>query len=260
MPSIVDTMAAVSRQLTASIEASRENFSHNLTKGEAVEASVRKFLRDHLPDSIGVAHGQVVDRHGDISKQLDVILYDARRTPILYSDEANENRIVPVEGVIAAVEAKTNLKLADLPALSSSARTLKTLDRSAYYLPNNPIIQNAKQAFGRDWDDVLPPMYFVLAFEGPELSSVASSLAIERQSIPLRLQIDTVCIIKRGLVTNSTPVADGIDALPYPGSVLLPHATDHALLFFYILLTRYVLQAEVPPVAIQKYLPSGFGF
>lgn len=98
MASLVEIMDGVSGQLKASFEASRIAFEHRLTKGEAIEESVRAFLRRHLPDSIGVAHGQVIDRNGAMSRQLDVILYDATKTPILFSDEAEGNRIVPVEG------------------------------------------------------------------------------------------------------------------------------------------------------------------
>lgn len=132
MSNLADIMELVSGQLKANIEASRQSFLHNATKGDAVENAVRSFLRRHLPDAIGVAHGQVADRFGNVSTQLDVILYDAQRTPILYMDEAKENRLIPAEGVIAAIECKTNLRLDELRTLAKSAETLKSLDRSAY--------------------------------------------------------------------------------------------------------------------------------
>lgn len=252
-------MTDVSDQLTSSIEASRRAFEHNLTKGEAVESAARKFFRDHLPSSIGVAHGQVIDRHGATSKQLDVILFDARRTPILFSDEANENRIIPVEGVIAAVESKTSLQLADIPTLAESARVLKSLDRSAYYLSSNPIITHVVNGYGQEWP-VLPPMYFILAFDGPRPEAVGQAILAASAGKPLHQRIDMACIIQRGVVANCSPAGSGIEALPFPGSKSLALETKNSLLLFYILMSRYVLQSDLPPISIQSYLPTDFKF
>lgn len=259
MPSLVEIMTAVSDQLTSSIEASRVAFAHNLTKGEAVESAVRKFFRDHLPISIGVAHGQVIDRHGSTSKQLDVILYDAGRTPILFSDEADENRIIPIEGVIAVVESKTSLKTSDITTLAESARVLKSLDRSAYYRSDDRMIKHVVNGYGREWE-VLPPLYFVVAFDGPTPQSIAQALEKANENTPLHQRIDMTCIIKQGIVANSKPDSSGIEALPFPGSKLLAFETKNSLLLFYILMSRYVLQSALPPISIQSYLPKDFVF
>lgn len=252
-------MTAVSNQLTSSIEASRVAFEHNLTKGEAVESAVRKFFRDHLPSSIGVAHGQVIDRHGTTSKQLDVILFDARRTPILFSDEANENRIIPVEGVIAVIESKTQLQLSDIPKLSESASVLKSLDRSAYYVQSNPIITTFVNGYGQEWP-TLPPMYFVVAFDGPRPLAVGKAILAANANRAMHKRIDMACIIRQGVVANSLPDGNDIEALPFPGSVPMAFETPNSLLLFYILLSRYVLQSDLPPISIQSYLPPDFQF
>jgi hypothetical protein len=258
MTTLVDIMTAVSKQLTGSIEASRHSFEHHLTEGEAVENAVRKFLRDHLPDSIGIAHGQVIDRHGSMSKQLDVILYDAQRTPILFSDEADENRIIPVEGVIAAIEAKTNLRLSDIPTLAESARILKTLDRSAYYVEES-LLQHVTYAYGKEWN-AFPPLYFIVAFDGPNLQGLKQALIAVSADVPIHQRIDMSCVLQRGIVANSDSNGSGIDALPSPDSILKVCETKNSLLLFYILMSRYVLQANVPPISIQSYLPSEFIF
>ncbi|MBC9954998.1 hypothetical protein ICM05_10180 [Leucobacter sp. cx-42] len=258
MVNLVDIMTSVSKQLSTSIEASRLAFEHNLTKGEAVESAVRKFFRTHLPDSIGVAHGQVIDQHGAISNQLDVILYDSPRTPILFSDEESANRIVPVEGVIAAIEVKTSLKVGDIQSINESAKALKTLDKSAYFRQDSPL-QSYTYAYGKKWSE-LPPMYFVLSFDGPTLDSVTNAMLQAESNSELWHRIDTVCILNRGVIANSDDNARGVDALPFPGSKRLKSGTEHPLLLFYILLGKYVLQTDLPPIALQRYLPSDFVF
>ncbi|SMX99680.1 DUF6602 domain-containing protein [Brevibacterium linens] len=259
MASLVEIMDGVSGQLKATLEANRVAFEHRLTKGEAIEESVRAFFRRHLPDSIGVAHGQVIDRHGSISKQLDVILYDAAKTPVLFSDEAGGNRVIPVEGVIAAVEVKTALSSGDIAPLAESAQVLKSLESSAFYVPEGSIITNVTNAYGREWT-ALPPMYFVMAFEGPNLTTVRDKMQAAHIARPLHQRIDMACILNKGVVANSLSGSGGLEALPSPSSSIRAVETERSLLLFYLLMTRYVLQAGRPAIAIQNYLPRDFAF
>lgn len=260
MLSFTNIMATASTQLTASLEAARVGFDHNLSKGEAAEAALRKFLRERLPSSVAVTHGQVIDRHGNTSGQLDVILYDALRTPILFTDDEGEHQLVPVEGVIAGIEVKTNLKRGELPTIAKSAQKLKTLDRSAYFDPLNSSITNVVYVHGNEYS-VLPIMFFVVGFESTELRGLAGQLDIEGASRPLDQRIDMMCVIKSGVVVNASWDPElMIDALPGPTTNYAGYHTEHALFLFYILISRYLFQVKVPPIAIQKYLPQEFRF
>ena len=68
------------RKSIARIEADFE-FStiidHNASKGTFREQIVQKFLRPFLPNAYGISGGQAFDLDGAISKQLDVVIYDA---------------------------------------------------------------------------------------------------------------------------------------------------------------------------------------
>lgn len=57
--------------------------------------------------------GQVIDSLGRRTKQLDVIVYDMDRTPILFSSDEDGHRLVPSEGVLAVVEVKTHVDVSD---------------------------------------------------------------------------------------------------------------------------------------------------
>jgi hypothetical protein len=258
MATLADLMENAARELSVGIEASRAAFGHNLTKGEAVEAAVRDFFRKYYPQSIGVAHGQVVDAKGAMSKQLDVILYDAARTPILYTDRENEQRLIPVEGVIAAVEVKTKLVLADLPAIAESARVLKSLDRSAYYFSERSIVQTAQRAYGQEWP-VMPPMFFIVAFDGPAPGRVAARLKIAHDGLPHHQRVDLACVLNQGVVVNQSS-GGMIEAVPSPETSIGGYETKRALFLFHVLASRYILQSNIPPIALQKYLPPEFAF
>jgi hypothetical protein len=82
--------------------------AHNLEKGLGNEQSLRDILTDILPRRYGVAKGKVINSSGEMSKQLDIIIYDSLNCPVLFIDE-NKNQIIPVEGVYGVVEVKTSL-------------------------------------------------------------------------------------------------------------------------------------------------------
>lgn len=119
-------------------------------------------------------------------------------------------------------------------------------------------ISKVVRAYGREWD-VIPPMYFVLAFDGPALDNLAHHVAAENSCREVHKRIDMVAVLNRGAVVNQEP--DGmIDALPTPNSQLIYSQSNHVLFLFYVLMTRWVLQADIPPIAIQRYMPVAFVF
>src|SRR5262245_11975403 len=85
-----------------------ELIGHNLEKGLGNEQTLRDLLIAFLPRRFGVAKGKVVNSNGDMSQQLDVIIYDAHNCPSLFVDE-NKNQIIPIEGVYQVIEVKTTL-------------------------------------------------------------------------------------------------------------------------------------------------------
>jgi hypothetical protein len=85
-----------------------ELLSHNLEKGLGNEQALRDLLIAFLPRKFGVGKGKVANAIGEMSKQLDVIVYDAINCPTLFVDE-NKNQILPIEGVYCVIEVKTTL-------------------------------------------------------------------------------------------------------------------------------------------------------
>lgn len=252
-------MQVASENLVQELSKARVALDHNLSKGEALESAVKALLRGHLPASIGVTSGQVIDANGRRTGQLDVILYDLSRTPVLFIDKDGHSQLVPAEGVIAAIEVKTQLGAAEARAAAAAARQLKQLRRDCYYNSEPSPIVRTVRAYGQEWP-VLPIMYFVFAFEGAQLDTLVQAAADAHEGTATYERIDAMCVLERGVVANAAGIGSRIDALPFPGSYELGIPTAHALLFFYVLLTRYVLQAEIPPISIQSYLPAHFEF
>lgn len=68
---------------------------------------VRIFLKAHLPQRFDVGAGFIIDPLDNVSKQSDVVIYDAYNCPVYRASE--EAAIFPSDNVAAVVEVKSRL-------------------------------------------------------------------------------------------------------------------------------------------------------
>jgi hypothetical protein len=85
-------------------------YQHHATAGKVREFLVHGLLRRFLPAIVSIETGKVIDFHGTLSKQVDILLFDAR-VPCLRGPDGTG--LFPVEGVLAAIEVKTRIHSAD---------------------------------------------------------------------------------------------------------------------------------------------------
>jgi hypothetical protein len=104
-------LGAIEEQLLkARLNAVRAALRHSGEKGKALEHQAASFLRSFLPAEYGISSGFVAHHaaHGvELSKQLDVIIYDAVRGGPLARLETCD--VFPLEAVYAYVEVKASL-------------------------------------------------------------------------------------------------------------------------------------------------------
>ena len=81
--------------------------SHPGEFGTYREAIVRDFLNSFLPRRLDIDTGFVVNALGEVSGQIDLVIYDPSLTPPLESK--NRQRFFPVETVIAAGEVRSDV-------------------------------------------------------------------------------------------------------------------------------------------------------
>lgn len=80
---------------------------HNPSIGAFNEEILRNFLRDFLPKWVSVSQGFVLDRSGNISNQIDILIYNSTFYAPLYS--VNNLVVLPPESVFIAIEVKTRI-------------------------------------------------------------------------------------------------------------------------------------------------------
>jgi hypothetical protein len=105
-----ETMREISRLLNARLahgRSQRKIIKHNAEAGQIAENVFRQVLRDTLPLRFGIAKGKLVNPKGELSRHLDVVIYDAMNCPALFLDE-NHNQLLPIEGAYAVIEVKSS--------------------------------------------------------------------------------------------------------------------------------------------------------
>jgi hypothetical protein len=250
----VHIMSEASAEMKHSFAKGMAAFSHNLTKGEVAEEIVRRFLRERLPSSIEIAKGQIIDSRGQLSKQLDVIIYDAGHTPILYTSDEKDNRLVPSEGVLAVIEVKSHVDPSNVPGIIANMTSVKSLDKSAYYPTAG--LTNVINMYGHTYYH-FPTLYFLFAYDVGNFAAVALAFGALLSQLDVDKRIDCGCVLNKGVLVNQAP-SGIIDGIPGPDTTMRGYPTENALLLFYLLITRFLFQAQMRPVELRRYMPDDF--
>lgn len=114
--------------------------------GNYREQICKSFLRLIIPMRLDMGSGFIITDKGDVSTQIDIIIYDRNNTPLI--ENAENQRFYPVETVAGIVEVKSNLRKDDfIVAINKLARNKKLKERmsspsnlngSQQYNPKDP--------------------------------------------------------------------------------------------------------------------------
>lgn len=95
-------------QMQVSLNINRKYIEHPGSKGDATEQHWIVFLRTYLPDRYKVDKAIVIDSTGNVSEQMDVVIYDAIYTPFIFKQDGFI--YIPAESVYAVFEVKQDVK------------------------------------------------------------------------------------------------------------------------------------------------------
>lgn len=83
------------------------NVSHPLELGLAREKLLIEYLKRFVPERFGIDTGFIIDSKGNISKQIDIIIYDKVISPIF--ELPGKLKYFPVEAVVVIGEVKSTI-------------------------------------------------------------------------------------------------------------------------------------------------------
>ncbi|MBO7124427.1 MAG: hypothetical protein J6V74_01115, partial [Bacteroidales bacterium] len=82
--------------------------SHSGSKGDATENHWINFLNTYLPERYKVDKAIVIDAQGNVSEQMDIVIYDGMYTPFIFNQDGFI--YIPAESVYAVFEVKQDIQ------------------------------------------------------------------------------------------------------------------------------------------------------
>jgi hypothetical protein len=127
-----DIAAGLQEALEGSLRGGRAVLVHPGAKGEASENDWIRVLKDHLPARYHADRAFVIDSRGQVSDQIDIVIYDRQYSPLLFNQTSQ--RFVPAESVYAVLEVKQNLSRDHIEYAAGKAASVRRLHRTSSHI------------------------------------------------------------------------------------------------------------------------------
>lgn len=120
---------ALDEEMRLKLSSKIDQIYHPTAKGNEAELNWIGLLRNYLPERYKVDNGFVVDSEGNISDQIDIIIYDRHFTPFIFR---GENIVyIPAEGVYAVFEVKPNFDMGNYKYATAKLKSVRELKRTS---------------------------------------------------------------------------------------------------------------------------------
>lgn len=237
-PNLSEVFRHSARRLVEEYEITRVALEHRGLKGTAREEALSQFLTAHLPAQFQSATGEIISTTGR-SKQVDLIIAHATRTPTLY--RSGNIQVVPIEAVLAAVEVKTTLDEGELSKALSNIQSVKALKKTAFFGSEDPL-----HSLNKDLPKSQPIPGYIFAYDSISLACVLQALAKAQSRVPRERWIDGVFVLKKGHLMP----------LPSGSGYVLKTDAEASLLSFYLTLWERLILSRTPPIRLDAYFPD----
>lgn len=136
--------SALDEEMRLKLSSKIDEIYHPTAKGDESELNWI-LLRAYLPERYTVDSGFVVDHKGNISEQIDIIIYDRHFTPFIFR---GENVVyIPAEGVYAVFEVKPHLDTTNFNYAVKKLKSVRKLKRTTASF-THILGQDKKELFG----------------------------------------------------------------------------------------------------------------
>ena len=171
------------RQIQSDFEISK-NIVHNVSKGTYRELIIKNILRPFLPNCYGIAGGEAFDSNGNMSKQLDCVIYDSLHS---YAIPFTDNFIqFPCESIFGNIEIKSKLTSDSLEDAIKNIASLKNLHRNPIEnFQVNPMLELKINNIHWDINVAANDMFgIIFAFESISIDNLLQKLLELSRSYP----------------------------------------------------------------------------
>lgn len=115
-------------QMLAKLKTVRMN-PHPGLKGDATEINWIEWMREYLPQRYKVDKAQIIDYKGNVSDQIDAVIYDRQYSPLVFSQDGI--KYIPAESIYAVFEIKQELNKVNVDYAAEKAESVRSLERTS---------------------------------------------------------------------------------------------------------------------------------
>lgn len=121
--------SALDEEMRLKLSSKIDEIYHPTAKGDESELNWIGLLRTYLPERYTVNSGFVIDHEGNISDQIDIIIYDRHFTPFIFKGE--NIFYIPAEGVYAVFEVKQHFDQQYYDYAKEKLKSVRELKRTS---------------------------------------------------------------------------------------------------------------------------------
>ncbi len=227
-------------EMVAKLQNSRANVKHPTAKGNVTESSWRRLLETYLPKRYAVESAFVIDSTGNLSEQIDLVIFDRHFSPFLFHEDGAI--YIPAESVYAVFEIKQEATGANVSYAANKVESVRKLTRTS------AIITHA----GGKFAPILPKEIIAgfLALTSPGKTKVLQQPFVEElKKLPPRKRINLACVLERGAMSLNFPENGLVASQIFPPETALIN-------FFLSLLSMLQAVGSVPAMDIEAYWKS----
>jgi len=232
-----DIFLGLQTEMVSKLRTSRSTVPHPTAKGNVTESSWRSLLEKYLPERYAVESAFVIDSQGNMSDQIDLVIFDRHFSPFLFHDEGA--KYIPAESVYAVFEIRQEASTPNVVYAARKAESVRMLKRTSVAI---------RHAGGKH-APVIPKEIIagLLALTTPGKGcSLPVAFADRLKALPRSQRLDLVCVLERGSVEMSFTKSKRGKIEVFPADTAL-------ITFFLSLITKLQCLGSVPAMDIKAY-------
>jgi len=253
---------SLQKQMLAELSTNRLFIDHPGTKGDSIENVWIQWLRKYLPTKYSVDKAIIIDSLGNISHQMDLVIYDEQFTPFVFNQ--NGVKYIPAEGVYAVFEVKPEINKSYIEYAGEKIASVRKLHRTA-----TTFISGGQKLNPRGFTKILGG---ILTISNGFTSKNNDTLINHLKDLKGLATMEIGCIVEHGCFVidyeNSKAVGAEHDFKQMDEfrryyserkiKKIIFSNPQYALVSFFLQLTRYLQQAigTIPAIDLNAYAHS----
>lgn len=194
---LLDALRNASDELESKFQSSKL-FTHPGEIGSVREEIISDLIRPFLPECYGLGSGQIFSSEDEMSKQIDIVIYDSIYSNVLFKNQ--KANLFPCESVYGEIEVKSHLSTEELIKSLDNIESMKKLSREDSKTLDITPLYELKIGAGLTCDSSKRNNYLgiIFGFDGLELKTLADKLDEELKHRDKKYMPDFIFCYKKG--------------------------------------------------------------